>query len=315
MNLSVNFCGLEFPNPTVVASGYLGVTGASLANCVNHGAGGVTSKTLFLEERKGHPNPTVLTFPGGMINAVGLSGEGIKNAQHEFEEYRKKAPDNPIIASIGGKNIEELVECAEIMDTYPIDMIELNFSCPNVDDEMGRPFACDPKMTADGMRAIRKVTKKPVSVKLSPNVMNIGLIAKHAEAEGADAITAVNTMGPGMLIDIYMRRPILSNKVGGVGGMAIKPIATRCVYDVYKAVKIPIIGTGGIISWKDAVEMLMAGASLLGIGSAIAYHDMRAFNMITDKIHAFMEEEGFNDIEELVGLAHEENVDASKLNS
>ncbi|QQR83871.1 tRNA-dihydrouridine synthase [Candidatus Peregrinibacteria bacterium] len=214
MNVNVIFCGLEFPNPTVLASGYLGVTGASLANCTRHDCAGVTSKTLFLEERKGHPNPTVLTFKGGMINAVGLSGEGIKNAGHEFEVYKEQAPNNPMICSIGGKSIDELVECARIAEDYPIDMLELNFSCPNVHDEMGRPFACDPKMTEDGMRAVRKVTKKPISVKLSPNVSNIGLIARHAEAAGADAITAVNTMGPGMLIDIHMRRPILANKVG-----------------------------------------------------------------------------------------------------
>jgi dihydroorotate dehydrogenase (NAD+) catalytic subunit len=311
MNLSVTFCGIEFPNPTVLASGYLGVTGASLSNCVRHGAGGVTSKTLFLEERKGHPNPTILTFPGGMINAVGLSGEGIKNAQHEFEKYKKQAQDNPMIASIGGKNIPELVECAEIMNEYPVDIIELNFSCPNVDDEMGRPFACDPKLTADATTAVRKVTKKPISVKLSPNVMNIGLIAKQAENSGADAITAVNTMGPGMLIDIELRRPILANKVGGVGGHAIQPIALRCVYEIYNAVQIPIIGTGGLIKGKDAIAMLMAGASLLGIGSALAYHDMKAFDMITSKIHDFMKKEGFEDISDLVGLAHEGGIDYS----
>lgn len=305
MNLSVDFCGIKFPNPTVLASGYLGVTGASLAKCCKDGCGGVTSKTLFLEERKGHPNPTVLTFPGGMINAVGLSGEGVKNADHEFEQFRKLAPDNPMIASVGGKSVAELVECVEIMDQYPVDMIELNFSCPNVDDEMGRPFACDPMMTENATREVRKVTKKPIAVKLSPNVDNIGLIAKHAEEAGADAITAVNTMGPGMVIDIYMRRPVLANKVGGVGGMAITPIALRCVYDIYKAVKIPIIGTGGIINGKDAIAMHMAGARLLGIGSAIAYHDMKTFNMITDKISNFMNEEGFTDISELVGLAHD----------
>lgn len=305
MNLGINFCGVDFPNPTVLASGYLGVTGASLANCVRHGAGGVTSKTLFLEERKGHPNPTILTFPGGMINAVGLSGEGIKHAEHEFETFKKQAPDSPMVASIGGKNLKELVECAEIMDSYPVDIIELNFSCPNVDDEMGRPFACDPNMTGEGMKAVRKVTKKPVTVKLSPNVMNIGLIAQRAEAEGADAITAVNTMGPGMLIDIHMRRPILSNKVGGVGGMAITPIALKCVYEIYQHVKIPIIGTGGIIKGNDAIAMMMAGATLLGIGSAITYYDMKSFDMLTDKIREFMEEEGFNDVSELIGLAHQ----------
>lgn len=308
MNLSVEFCGLKFPNPTVVASGYLGVTGASLARCVQNGAGGVTGKTLFMEERKGHPNPTVLTFPGGVINAVGLSGEGILNAKHEFEKYKELAgADSPIIGSIGGKGLDELVEVAKIMDDYPVDMLELNFSCPNVDGEMGKPIACDPLLTAQATKAVRKAVKKKISVKVSPNVPDIALVAKHAEAEGADAITAVNTMGPGMVIDIKLRRPILANKVGGVSGHALKPIAVRCVWDIYQAVKIPIIATGGIVNGKDAIEMLMAGGSLLGIGSAIVYHDMKCFNMITDKIHDFMKEEGFTDISELVGLAHKEN--------
>jgi len=305
MNLNVNFCGIDFPNPTVLASGYLGVTGASLARCVECGCGGVTAKSLFMNERPGHPNPTVLTFPGGIINAVGLCGEGIKEAKHEFEVYKEKCPNSPLIGSVAGSNIKELVEVAEIMDSYPVDMIELNFSCPNVDDEMGRPFACDPNMTAEGVRAVRKVTKKPISVKLSPNTPIIGTIAKRAEAEGADAITAINTVGPGMIIDIYMRKPVLANKVGGVGGMGIKPIAVKCVYDIYKNVKIPIIATGGIINGKDAIEMMMAGGSLLGIGSAIAAYDMKAFDLITDKIKEFMTEEGFSDVSELVGLAHE----------
>ena len=313
MNLSVDFCGIEFPNPTVLASGYLGVTGASLANCVQNGCGGVTAKSLFMEERPGHPNPTVLTYPGGIINAVGLCGEGIKEAKHEFEIFRKKCPNSPMIGSVAGKNIKELTEVAEIMDTYPVDMIELNFSCPNVDDEMGRPIACDMRMTSDATKAIRKITKKPISVKLSPNVPNIGMIAKCAQEAGADAITAINTVGPGMLIDIYTRRPILANKVGGIGGQGIKPIAIRCVYDIYKHVSIPIIATGGIINGKDAIEMLMAGGTLLGIGSALAYHDMKAFDLITNKIHEFMEEEGFTDIADLVGLAHENVVDTSKL--
>ncbi len=304
MNLSVNFCGINFPNPTVVASGYLGVTGASLANCIRNGAGGVTGKTLFMDERPGHPNPTVLTFPGGLINAVGLCGEGIIAAKHEFDKYCELAPENPIIGSIGGKNLDELVEVARIMEEYPVDMLELNFSCPNVDDEMGRPIACDPKMTAEATAAIRKVVKKPISVKLSPNVPNIGLIAQQAEAAGADAITAVNTMGPGMLIDIKMRRPILANKVGGVSGQALFPIALRCVYDIYKTVKIPIIATGGVIKGDDAIAMLMAGGSLLGIGSAIVSYDLKCFDMITDKIGEFMKEEGFSDISELVGIAH-----------
>lgn len=315
MNLNVSFCGIDFPNPTVMASGYLGVTGASMANVANKGAGGVTGKTLFPNERKGHPNPTILTFPGGVINAVGLSGEGILNAKHEFEQYKKLAPDSPMIGSIGGHGLDELLEVARIMDEYPVDMLELNFSCPNVDGEMGRPIACDPLLTAEATKAVRKIVKKPISVKVSPNVPNIGLVAKHAEANGADAITAINTMGPGMVIDIQMRRPILSNKVGGVSGHAIKPIAVRCVWDIYRAVKIPIIATGGIVNGKDAIEMLMAGGSLLGIGSAIVYHDLKCFDMITDTIRKFMAEEGFTDVSELVGLAHEEGFNRDKLSN
>lgn len=315
MNLNVNFCGINFPNPTVVASGYLGVTGASMARCAEFGAGGMTGKTLFMKERKGHANPTILTFPGGLINAVGLSGEGIMNAKHEFEKYKEMAPENPLIASIGGHGLDELLEVAQIMDSYPVDMLELNFSCPNVEGEMGKPIACDPLLTAEATKAVRKVVKKPISVKLSPNVPDIGLVAKHAEANGADAITAINTMGPGMVIDIQMRRPILTNKVGGVSGHAIKPISLRCVWDVYRACKLPIIGTGGVINGKDAIEMMMAGASLLGVGSAIVYHDMKCFDMITDKIRAFMEEEGIQDVSELVGLAHEEGFDRGKLNA
>ena len=305
MNISVNFCGIDFPNPTVVASGYLGVTGASLANCVKNGVGGVTGKTLFMDPRPGHPNPSVLTFQGGVINAVGLCGEGIKNAKHEFENFRKLSPDAPLIGSIGGKDIKEFVEVAAMMDSYDVDMLELNFSCPNVEGEMGRPIACDPMMTSKAVKEIRKNVRKPITVKLSPNVPDIGLIAKHAEMEGADAITAVNTMGPGMLIDAKLKRPILANKVGGVSGMALKPIALRCVYDVYKAVKIPIIATGGIVNGTDAIEMILAGGSLLGIGSAIVYHDMKCFTMIIDKIREYMKEEGFNDISEMIGLAHE----------
>ena len=313
MNLNVKFCGIDFPNPTVVASGYLGVTGSSLANCTKQGAGGATGKTLFMDERPGHPNPTILSFPGGLINAVGLSGEGIISAKKEFEKFKQLAPDNPLIGSIGGHGLDELIEVARIMDEYPVDMLELNFSCPNVDGEMGRPIACDPLLTAEATKAVRKVVKKPISVKVSPNVSDIALVAKHAEANGADAITAINTMGPGMVIDIQMRRPILSNKTGGVSGHAIKPIAIRCVWDIYRAVKIPIIATGGVINGKDAIEMLMAGGSLLGIGSAIMYHDMKCFDMITDKIREFMKEEGFTDISELVGLAHEEGFNRDKL--
>ena len=301
MNVSVKICGINFPNPTVLASGYLGVTGSSLVNCTKNGCGSVTSKTLFMEPRKGNPNPTVLTFPGGVINGIGLCGEGIKNALHEFQVFKKQAPNNPLIGSVGETNIKDLVECAEIMNSYPVDMIELNISCPT---KLGMPFSHDQKLTYEAVSAVRKVVKKPITVKLSPNIPNIGLIAKQAEEAGADAITAVGVLGPGMIIDPYMRKPVLHSKSGGISGYALKPIAVRCVYDIYKAVKIPIIATGGIINGRDALEMLMAGGSLLGIGSSLVYNDLKAFDLIIDKIRAFMKEEGFDDISELVGLAH-----------
>lgn len=190
------------------------------------------------------------------------------------------------------------------MDSYPVDILELNLSCPSGVDERGLPFSFDPEMTAKATRAVRKVTRKPISVKLSPNAHRIGMVAQRAEAEGANAITAVSGMGPGMLIDIHMRSPELGNKVGEVSGLALKPIALGCVYEIYEHVKIPIIGTGGIVNGPDAIEMLMAGATLLGIGSAIAYYDLKAFGMIQEKIERFMAEEGFKDISELIGLAH-----------
>lgn len=304
-SLKTTFLGIDFSNPLVLASGYLGVTGSSLAQCIKMGAGAVTSKTIFMQERKGFANPSLLTFPGGLINAIGLSGEGIHHAKIEFESFKEKSSHSPLIASIGGETIKELEEIAEIINEYPVDIIELNFSCPNVDDEMGKPFACDPLMTANGVRAVRSKTKKPISVKLSPNTPIISEIAKKAEENGADAITAINTMGPGMLIDIDMRTPILANKVGGVSGQAIKPIALRCVYEIYKAVKIPIIGTGGIMNGNDAIAMMMAGANLIGIGSALSFYDMNAFEVIKKRMIEFMDKEGIKTAEELVGLAHE----------
>lgn len=303
MNLNVDFCGIEFPNPLTLASGYLGVTGASMLNCIKKGAGSVTSKTVFMNSRMGHPNPTVLTYEGGIINAVGLSGEGIKEAGKEIAIY-KKGCENPLIGSVGGSSVKEYAQVAELMDQSGADIIEVNISCPNVDDELGRPFACDPKATMKAVKEIRKRVKKPISVKLSPNVVSIGEIAKAAEAAGADAITAVNTFGPGMLIDIYFRKPILHNKVGGVSGPGIKPLAIKCVYDIYQAVKIPIIGMGGIVTGQDAIEMMMAGATLIGLGGALIYRDLEAFEQCLEEMRLFCKEEGIEDIADIVGTVH-----------
>lgn len=304
MKMNINFCGINFPNPTVLASGYLGVSGASLSNCVKNGVGGVTSKSLFLESREGNNNPSVLAYPGGLISALGFPGEGIKNAKEELDIYKNENQNNPLIGSISGSSISDFCQCAEIMDSYNVDLIELNFSCPYMSKELGKPIAYDAKETYKATQEIRKLVKKPISVKLSANVYNIGEIAKMAEDAGANAITAINSIGPGMLIDIKMKKPILHNKIGGISGAGIKPIAIRSVYEIYENVKIPIIGTGGIINGNDAIEMIMAGASLLGIGSAISAYDLKAFNIITNKMKEFMEAEKIKDIKDIIGIAH-----------
>ncbi|MDH4208321.1 MAG: DUF561 domain-containing protein, partial [Anaerolineae bacterium] len=182
--------------------------------------------------------------------------------------------------------------------------IELNISCPNVADEMGQPFASDAVQAAVVTAAVKQVTPIPIIVKLSPNVPDIAAIARSVEQAGADAIAAINSLGPGMIIDIHSGRPILANKVGGVSGPAIRPIAVRCVYDIYRAVSIPIIGMGGVADGRDALEMVMAGATAVGVGTAVRYHGPEVFSAILDDIKKLMAEESGDRVAELRGVAH-----------
>lgn len=303
--ISTSIGKISLSNPTILASGILGVTGSSLVNVAKHGAGAVTTKSIGLEPRKGHPCPVILTFDKGMVNAVGLSTEGIKECSAEIE-YAKKNSGVPVIASIFASTRKEFGEIAKEISKARPDMIEVNISCPNVQAEFGRPFGTDPKISAEVTKEVKKNTKIPVIVKLSPNVTDIGIIAKAVEKAGADAINAINTVGPGMVINIDAKRPILSNKRGGVSGPAIKPIAVRCVYDIFEATKgkIPIIGTGGVMTGRDAIEMIMAGASAVGIGTAVYYRGIGVFNKISLEINDFMEKEGYERIKEMIGAAH-----------
>ena len=305
VDLSTKICRVRLDNPTILASGILGVTGASLVNVVKNGAGAVTTKSIGIEPRKGHPCPVILTYDKGMVNAVGLSTAGIEESSAEIG-FAKKNSRVPIIASIFACSVKEFgVISKEISKAKP-DLIEVNISCPNVESEFGRPFGTDPKISADVTRSVKKNTNIPVIVKLSPNVGNIGEIAKAVAAAGADAINAINTVGPGMVINIEAKTPVLSNKRGGGSGPAIKPIAVRCVYDVYEATngKIPIIGTGGITYGRDAVEMFMAGASAVGIGTAVYYRGIDVFSKVSMEIKEFMEKEGHSSIKEMIGVAH-----------
>jgi dihydroorotate dehydrogenase (NAD+) catalytic subunit len=287
----------------VLASGFLGTTGASLVNVANNGAGAVTSKSLGLDERKGHPGPVVAEWENGLINAVGLSGPGIEEGIHEIK-YAVRNSKAPVIASIFASTVRDFGKAArEISKARPC-FIEANISCPNVEAEFGKPFGTDPIVSARVTRIVKKNTDIPVIVKLTPNVPNIKLIANAVEKAGADAICAINTVGPGMVIDIDAAKPVLSNKAGGLSGPAIKPIAVRCVYDIYETVKIPIIGLGGITYGKDAVEMIMAGAAAIGIGSAIHYRGIDVFKKVCSEIKEFLDKNRYSSLDEIRGIAH-----------
>ncbi|MBW2977712.1 dihydroorotate dehydrogenase [Candidatus Woesearchaeota archaeon] len=303
VDISTILCGIRLENPTILASGILGTTGASLVNVLNHGAGAVTSKSIGLEERKGHPNPVFIEWEKGFINAVGLSGQGIEESVEEIK-YAVENSESPVIASIFASNVKEFGVVAKEISKAKPNFIEVNISCPNVEAEFGKPFGTDPDVSAKVTKIVKKNTSIPVIVKLSPNVSNIKLIAKAVEKAGADAISAINTLGPGMVINLETAKPILANKAGGVSGPAIKPIAVRCVYDIYSTVKIPIIGTGGVTYGRDAIEMFMAGASAVGIGTGVYYRGVDVFRKVSEEIEEFMEKNGYNKLKEIIGMAH-----------
>ncbi len=302
--LQTELAGVKLSNPTILASGIMGVSGASLSLIAKNGAGAVTSKSVSLEPRKGHPNPVIVTYAQGMMNAVGLSNAGIKDALPEIG-YAVKNAGVPVIASVVEFKAENFGPLAKEISKANPAIIELNLSCPNVNDEFGKPFSHDPAAAEWATRAAKRNTRIPVFVKLSPNTPDLIEVARAVKSAGADGITAINTVGPGMQIDIFARRPILSNKCGGVSGPAIKPIAVKCIYDIYKETKLPIIGTGGVTTGADAIEFIMAGASAVAMGTGIYYRGLDIFAKVCKEMQEFMEKEGFSSIKEMRGIAHE----------
>ncbi|MFH1375629.1 MAG: dihydroorotate dehydrogenase [Patescibacteria group bacterium] len=308
MKPSLEFLGIKLKNPLVLASGLLGTTGASLAAVAAAGAGAVTLKSAWLQRHEGHPNPTVIHLGGGnLINAVGLPHGGVTEAKTEIESFRKLSR-TPLFASVAAGSVGEYIETvAEIAKLKP-KLIEVNISCPNVENEFGKPFEHDLELTKDLIvRAKENCGNIPLAIKISRNVRSVTKLAKTIESAGADAITAINTVGPGMLIDIETAKPILANKVGGLSGPAIRPLAVKAVFDIYKAVQIPIIGTGGVSNARDVIEMLQAGATLVGIGSAVI-DGAKVFRKIAREMKTWCEEHDIEDITELIGAAHSSNV-------
>ena len=306
VDLSVDLCGLHLRNPLVLASGIWGSCAATLVRLARRGAGAVTAKSCSLEPRAGHPNPTVLDWGAGLINAVGLANPGAEAEREVLREARAGlAPLGvPLIASVFGHTREAICRTVAIVAEAAPDLIELNISCPNVESEYGRPYALDAVAAGRLTAAVRAIYPGRLLVKLSPNAPDIVDVARAVAEAGADGLTAVNTLGPGMLIDVRARRPVLANRVGGISGAALHPIALRCVYELSAAVDLPIIGTGGVLSGEDAMGMLMAGATAVGIGSALCRDGDRAFQRIAGELEALMVEEGYAAIDQYRGCAH-----------
>jgi dihydroorotate dehydrogenase (NAD+) catalytic subunit len=303
-DLSTNVCGVHMNNPTVLASGILGLTVELMVRAGRMGAGAITSKSCSLDPRPGHANPVVLDWGPGLINTVGLSNPGIASMAEELRRTKKELVPSgiPLIGSIFGDTVASFEELAGRISEAEPDLIELNISCPNVDDEFGRMFSADAASAASVTRQVKRATDIPVIVKLSPNVPGIETVAQAVEAEGADAISAINTVGPGMVIDVETGMPILSQGRGGLSGPAIRPLAVRCVYDICRSVRIPVIGMGGVCSGLEAVEMMMAGASAVAIGSAVYTRGIEVFRLVCDEMRDFMASHGYQSIEDFRGL-------------
>lgn len=298
MNIGVDICGIHFKNPIIAASGTFGF-GKEFAEYIDlNKLGGICSKGLTLNKNLGNKGIRIYETPSGIMNSIGLQNPGIEYFVNEELPFLLDK-DTVTIANLGGHSVEDYVKGASILDETDVPMIELNISCPNV-KEGGMAFGTNPSKASEVIKKVRKATKKPLIVKLSPNVGSIGEFAKVAEDEGADVISLVNTFNA-MAIDIKAKAPVFVNKTAGLSGPAIKPIALRMVYEAAQTVDIPIIGMGGIMDYKDALEFIMAGASLIQVGTA-NFVDYNSMIDIASGIENYLIEENIKDIKEITGI-------------
>ncbi len=302
VNTKVTLSGITLDNPVIPASGTFGY-GKEFAELYDINIlGSFSFKGTTRDARFGNPPPRIAECPEGMINSVGLQNPGIDHVMEHELPALKAFFKKPVIANIGGFSVEEYAYCAErVSEADNVGIIEVNISCPNVHGG-GIGFGTDAALAASVTRAVRAVTKKPVYMKLTPNVTNIAEIAKACEAEGADGISLINTM-MGMRIDLKRRKPVIANKMGGFSGAAIFPVALRMVYQVYEAVKLPIIGMGGVSSAEDVIEMMLAGATGVQIGAANLVNPYAARDIVL-ALPAVMEKYGISDLNDIIGAAH-----------
>ena len=297
MNTKVTIAGVEFKNPVTTASGTFG-SGTEYSEFVDLSLlGAVTTKGVANVPWPGNPTPRIAETYGGMINAIGLQNPGIDVFVNRDIPFLKQY-DTKIIVNVCGKTTEDYIDVVERLGDQPVDLLEINISCPNV-KEGGIAFGQDPKAVEAITREVKRHAKQPIIMKLSPNVTDITVMAKAAEAGGADALSLINTL-TGMKIDINRRSFALANKTGGMSGPAVKPVAVRMVYQVAQAVKLPIIGMGGIMTAEDALEFILAGATAVAVGTA-NFHNPYATKEVVEGIEAYMRKYGVEDINELIG--------------
>lgn len=299
--LSTRVASLELANPTMLASGMMGETGASLVAIAEAGAGAVVTKSVGLEPRKGYENPTLVELEGGYLNAMGLPNPGIDAYREEMLVARSAKV--PIIGSVFATTPEDYALLAWKMQDYGAAAVELNLSCPHAKG-LGMEIGVDPTAVRRIVREVKQTVKIPVLAKLTPNTHRLAEVGKAVEEAGGDGIVAINTLRA-MVISVEAKRPILSNKVGGLSGPAVRSIGVRCVYELYETVEIPIIGVGGVESWRDAVEYMMAGATAVQIGSAIGRKGLSVFQVIVQGLQEYLEREGLENIGDIVGVAHD----------
>lgn len=301
VSLETQVGSLKLRNPTMLASGFLDETGGSMLRVYKAGAGAVVTKSIGSEAREGYKNPTIVHLDGALLNAVGLPNPGI--AGYEAEVKKALQGGAIVIGSVYGKDADDYASVSRKMAEYGVHAIELNLSCPHAKG-LGTEIAQSEDDVREITRAVRGAISVPVFPKLSPNVADIASFAQAAEDGGASGVVAINTV-KAMAIAPELKMPILANKVGGLSGHAIKPIGIRCVWDIYEAVHIPVVGVGGVQNGRDALEYIMAGARAVQIGTALLSSGIDIFSNITREVSEFMDENGFSMIEEMVGVAHE----------
>lgn len=298
MSLKVNIAGVDFKNPVIAASGTFGF-GEEFSNYIDiNKLGGISSKGLTLKKNPGNPGIRIYETPAGIMNSIGLQNPGVDHfIENELIFMRKYQP--VVIANLGGHSYDDYRIGASKLENSDVDMIELNISCPNL-KEGGMAFGTDPHKAREVIKQVRKATNKPLIVKLSPNVTNIGEFAKIAEGEGADSISLVNTFNA-MAVDIKRKKFIFNNKTAGLSGPAIKPIALRMTYEVVNAVKIPVIAMGGIMNVEDALEFLMVGAKAIQVGTA-NFKRLETMIDIVDGLEKYLADNKVSDINEIIGI-------------